>query len=38
MDSVSGGWVLRPHPHAVWIEPRWEHHDHGYRFERGHWR
>jgi hypothetical protein len=35
---IGGGWVIRPHPHAVWIGPRWERHGHGYVWVRGRWR
>jgi len=35
---VSGGWVLRPRPHAIWVGPRWVHRGHGYVYMRGHWR
>lgn len=35
---VAGHWERPPHAHAVWIEPRWEHHDRGYVFIEGVWR
>jgi alpha-mannosidase len=34
---VAGHWERPPHPHAVWVEPRWEHRGHGYVFVEGYW-
>ncbi len=34
---VPGHWVARPHPQAVWVDPKWEHGDDGYHFHEGHW-
>jgi len=35
---IAGHWERPPRPHAVWIEPRWEHHKEGYVFVEGFWR
>ena len=35
---IAGHWERPPHPHAVWIEPRWEHRERGYVFVEGIWR
>ena len=35
---LAGHWERPPHPHAVWVEPRWEHHHEGYVFIEGSWR
>ena len=35
---IAGHWERPPHPHAVWVEPRWEHRDRGYVFIEGVWR
>ena len=34
----AGRWEAPPHPHAVWIAPRWEHRHDGYYFREGRWR
>ena len=33
-----GRWEARPHPHAVWVAPRYTHTRAGYVFVEGHWR
>jgi hypothetical protein len=33
-----GRWEAPPHPHAVWIAPRWEHRHDGYVFVEGRWK
>jgi hypothetical protein len=33
-----GRWELPPHPHAVWIAPRWVHRNGGYLFVEGRWK
>jgi|SRR6266567_2054198 len=35
---APGGWVVRPHPHAVWVAGRWHHRGHSYVWIGGHWR
>jgi hypothetical protein len=35
---TPGVWVRPPHPHAVWVAPRWVHNRHGYYMVSGHWR
>lgn len=35
---VPGYYARPPHPHAVWVAPRWEHDRGRYRFREGHWR
>ena len=35
---VPGHWAQRPHPHAEWEAPRWDHDGDHYRFYEGHWR
>lgn len=35
---VPGTWELPPHPHAVWVAPRWEHRNGGYVFVAGYWK
>jgi len=35
---IGGRWVLPPHPHAIWIGPRWERGPGGWHREPGHWR
>jgi len=33
-----GHWGVPPRGHATWIAPRYERHDHGYRYAPGHWK
>jgi hypothetical protein len=35
---LAGHWERPPRPHAVWVEPRWEHRREGYVFVEGFWR
>lgn len=35
---TPGSWVRPPHPHAVWVAPRWVHRHGGYEFVEGRWR
>jgi len=35
---VGGHWALPPHPHAVWMAPRWERGPHGWCRVEGYWR
>ena len=35
---VGGQWILPPHPHAVWIGPRWERGPRGWHRVEGYWR
>src|SRR5262245_7198463 len=35
---VGGSYVIRPHPAAVWIGPRWERRGRHYVWVRGRWR
>jgi hypothetical protein len=35
---VSGQWRVPPRAEAVWVEPRWEHHDREFHFSLGYWR
>ena len=35
---IGGHWERPPHPHAVWVEPRWERHAEGHLFIEGYWR
>lgn len=35
---VRGAWVVRPRPHAVWVNGHWGRHGHGYVWVGGHWR
>jgi hypothetical protein len=35
---LPGAWVRPPHPHAVWIEPRYEFRAHRHFFARGYWK
>ena len=35
---VGGHWVLPPHPHAIWIAPRWERGPYGWHRREGRWR
>jgi hypothetical protein len=32
-----GRWSVPPHEHAVWVAPRYESHEQGYRYAPGHW-
>ncbi len=32
----KGRWEMPPHPHAVWVAPRWNHRSDGYVFVEGH--
>jgi hypothetical protein len=34
----AGHWTRPPHEHAVWIAPRYERHEKGYRYIPGQWR
>ena len=35
---IGGCWSRPPHPHAVWVEPRWDHDPaHGWRYAPGRW-
>jgi hypothetical protein len=33
-----GKWEKPPHPHAVWVAPKYTHNHEGYVFSEGHWR
>ena len=33
-----GRWAVPPHDHAVWIAPRYERHEQGYRYAPPHWK
>jgi hypothetical protein len=33
-----GDWYRRPHPNAIWIEPRWERRGGGWIYREGRWR
>ena len=33
----SGHWAIPPHEHAVWVAPRYEKHEQGYRYAPGRW-
>jgi hypothetical protein len=33
-----GAWVVRPHPHAVWVGGHWDRRGHDYVWRGGHWR
>jgi hypothetical protein len=33
-----GHWAHPPHDHAVWVAPRYERHEQGYRYAPGHWK
>ncbi len=33
-----GHWAVPPHEHAVWVAPRYERHEQGYRYTPGQWR
>jgi len=35
---IGGRWGLRPHPHAVWVGPRYVRRGHGYVYFHGYWR
>ncbi len=35
---VPGVWVDPPHPHAVWVAPRYRHRGDHWEFHEGHWR
>ena len=35
---LPGHWANPPRRHAVWIEPRWVHEQHGWYMTPGHWR
>lgn len=35
---AHGYWAKPPHHHAVWVEPRWVHENHGWYMEPGRWR
>ena len=35
---IGGRWSLRPHPHAIWVGPRYVRRGHGYLYYRGYWR
>jgi hypothetical protein len=35
---VEGRWALPPHPHAVWVAPRYTRRRGGYLYLHGHWR
>jgi len=35
---VPGAYEQPPHPHARWVEGRWDHRGGGYVWREGHWR
>jgi len=35
---IGGRWGSRPHPHAVWVGPRYVRRAHGYVYVHGYWR
>ncbi len=35
---TPGRWEVPPHPHAVWVAPRYVHRDGGYVFVEGRWK
>jgi len=35
---VPGHWAVPPHGGAIWIAPRYERHEQGYRYMPGQWR
>jgi len=35
---VPGVWVDPPHPHAIWVEPRYRRRGDHWEFHEGHWR
>jgi len=35
---IGGSWAIGPHPHAIWIGPRYIRRGHGYIYHRGYWR
>ncbi len=34
----AGRWEKPPHPHAVWVAPKWQHRRDGWVLVEGHWR
>jgi hypothetical protein len=34
----KGRWETPPHAHAVWVAPKWNHHNGEYHFVEGRWR
>jgi hypothetical protein len=37
-DWQRGHWAVPPHGRAVWVAPRYEKHEQGYRYMPGQWR
>jgi hypothetical protein len=35
---IGGRWERPDHPHAQWVQARWEHHGERYVFVNGYWR
>jgi hypothetical protein len=35
---IGGRWILPPHPHAIWVEARWDRGPHGWHRAPGYWR
>jgi len=35
---IGGRWIIGPHPHAVWVGPRYIRRGHAYIYHRGYWR
>jgi hypothetical protein len=37
-DWQRGHWAVPPHGRAIWVRPRYEEHERGYRYMPGQWR